>query len=144
MSDQPARTAGTPPLAGRPLLFWDDEVGGPLQPLLDALGVIPGGRKPRDHVRDDVPWIDRETLARALQLRSRVNPTGGDVLMGYMGWADCRMCGQRLGTRDFFGHGFVWPEMADHYVLNHEVWTRECAEMLMAVRACPPARKGDT
>jgi hypothetical protein len=54
--------------------------------------------------------------------------------MSYMGWADCRMCGRRLGTRDFFGDGFVWPEMADHYVLDHKVWTPECDEMLAAVR----------
>ena len=105
--------------------------------MLDFFGVVPGGRRygqPKDHVRDDVPRADREELARALQLRSLENPTGGDVLMGYMGWADCRICGARLGTRDFFGHGFVWPEMADHYVLVHEVWTDACAEMLAIVR----------
>lgn len=122
--------------AGRRLLFWDDQAG-ELQPLLDFLGVVPGGRRhgqPRDHVRRDVPRASREELARALQLQSPTNPTGGDVLMSYLGWADCRMCSERLGTRDFFGHGFVWPEKADHYVLRHSVWTPECDEMLAAVR----------
>jgi hypothetical protein len=124
------------PTTGKRLLFWDEQAG-ELQPLLDVLGVVPGGRKygqPRDHVRRDVPAADRNDLARALQLRTTANPTGGDVMMSYMGWADCRICGQRLGTRDFFGHGFVWPEMADHYVIVHSVWTKECAEMLAAVR----------
>ena len=124
------------PDGGKRLLFWDD-LHGELQPLLDLLGVVPGGRKygqPKDHVRRDVPRADRETLARALQLRSPANPTGGDVLMGYMGWADCRICGDRLGTRDFFRYGFVWPERADHYVLAHDVWTKECAELLAALR----------
>jgi len=125
------------PAAGKPLLFWDEKVDGGLGHLLDFFGVVPGGRKhgqPKDHVRSDVPRPDREELARALQLRSATNPTGGDVLMGYMGWAACRICGDRLGTRDLFGYGFVWPEKADHYVLIHQVWTKECDEMLAAIR----------
>ncbi len=124
------------PTAGKRILFWD-ALHGELQPVLDLLGVVPGGRRygqPKDHVRRDVPYADREELGRALQLRSSMNPTGGDVLMSYMGWADCRICGERLGTRDLFGHGFVWPERADHYVLSHSVWTRECDEMLAVVR----------
>jgi hypothetical protein len=128
------------PAAGKRLLFWDEKVDGGLGILLDALGVVPGGRRhgqPRDHVRRDVPRADREELARALQIRSSTNPTGGDVLMGYMGWADCRMCGARLGTRDLFGHGFVWPELAEHYVLVHDVWTPECAELLAVLRRAP-------
>ena len=70
----------------------------------------------------------------ALQLRSVTNPTGGAVLMSYLGWADCRICGARLGTRDFYGNGFVWPERADHYLVAHQVWTPECDEMLAVVR----------
>ena len=125
------------PAGGKPLLFWDEKVDGGLGQLLDFFGVVPGGRKygqPKDHVRRDVPRVDREDLARALQLRSAANPTGGDVMMSYMGWADCRICAERLGTRDFFGHGFVWPEKADHYVIVHGVWTKECGELLAALR----------
>jgi len=123
--------------ADKPLLFWDDPIAGEgLQPLLDALGIALGHKRgqPRDHVRHDVPPVDRLELMRALQPRSVTNPSGGDVLMAYMGWADCRICGKRLGTRDFHGHGFVWPELADHYIVHHQVWTPECAEMLAAVR----------
>jgi hypothetical protein len=126
-----------PPATGKRLLFWDEKVDGGLGKVLDFLGVVPGGRKygqPQDRVRSDVGRTDRQELARALQLRSLLNPTGGDVLMGYMGAADCRICGVKLGTRDFFGHGFVWPERAEHYVLVHNVWTDECAEMLAMVR----------
>ena len=65
-----------------------------------------------------MPRADREELARVLQR--------GDVGTAYMGWADCRICGRQLGTRDFFGYGFLWPEKAEHYVLEHDVWTPEC------------------
>jgi hypothetical protein len=129
------------PPTGKPLLFWDEKVDGGLGHLLDVLGVVPGGRKygqPRDHIWQDVPQVDREELARALQPRSAANPTGGDIFMGYMGHAECRICGEELGSRDFFGHGFVWPEKADHYVLVHNVWTRECNEMLAAIRRRAP------
>jgi len=123
--------------SGKKLLFWDEKVDGGLGQIMDLLGVVPGGKKygqPKDHIRQAVPWADREELAKALQERSTMNPTGGDVLMSYLGWADCRICGEKLGTRDFFGYGFVWPEKADHYVIVHKVWTKECDEMLMAVR----------
>lgn len=123
-------------VGGKRVLFWDEQAGA-LQPILDALGVFAGGKhlgQPRDHVRHDVPWPDREEVAKALQLRSTMNPTGGDVLMGFMGWADCRICGERLGTRDFFGRGFVWPEKAEHYILAHHVWTSGCDELLAVVR----------
>ena len=123
------------PSVEKRLLFWDDAAGNglqSLQPLLDMFSRKRG--QPRDHVRHDVPWPDREELSHALQLRSTMNPAGGDVLASYFGRATCRICGQELGTRDFFGHGFVWPEMADHYVLAHRVWTPECNEMLAVVR----------
>ena len=124
-------------IAGKRLLFWDEQANGLFQPLLDLLGIVPGGRRgnqPHDHVRHDVPWKDREELGQALQLRSAMNPTGGDARMRYFGFAICRICNAQLGTRDFFGHGFVWPEGANHYVINHKVWTPECDEMLAAVR----------
>lgn len=128
------------PAAGKKILFWD-ELAGELQPLLDLLGVVPGGKRngqPRDHVRQDVPWDDRETLAKALRRRGLSDVAagypGGDVLMGYMGWANCRICGAKLGTCDLFGYGFIWPEMAEHYILTHKVWTSDCDEMLAAVR----------
>lgn len=115
------------PAGGKQLLFWDGPAG-QLQPVLDALGVVPRGLhgQPRDHVRRDVPRQDREELARALE--------GGTVLKRYRGLASCRICGELLGSQDLIGHGFVWPQRASHYVLVHDVWTPECAEMLSAIR----------
>jgi hypothetical protein len=58
----------------------------PLQPLLDLLGVVSGGRKhgqPQEHVRDG-PWADREDLVRVLQLRESANLAGGEVLRSYL------------------------------------------------------------
>jgi len=120
---------------GRRLLYWDDEVDG-ATPLIHALGVSLGKRRgqPRDHVRRGVPAVDRLMLIDVLQLRSATNPSGGAVLASHASWAICRMCGRPLGTRDFFGHGFVWPEGAAHYVVAHQVWTPECDEMLAAIR----------
>lgn len=129
------------PDMGKKILFWDEKIDNELGPLLDFLRVVPGGKKygqPRDHIRHDIPWNDREELARALKLRTEagayVGGPGGDVFMGYMGYANCRICGEKLGTRDLFGYGFVWPEKADHYILNHKVWTKECDDLLAAVR----------
>jgi hypothetical protein len=129
----------TDPASGKRILFWDDlpSTTG-LDPLLDLFVGLKKLGRPQDFVRHDIPWDDRETLGKALRLRSGQEATagypGGDVLMGYMGWADCRICGERLGTRDLFGYGFVWPEKAEHYVLSHKVWTPDCDLMLAAVR----------
>ena len=79
------------PTVGTPLLFWDEQAG-ELQPLLDMLGVVPGGRRygqPKDHVRRDIPREVREELARALQR--------GHVGEAYKGSANCRICGVQLG-----------------------------------------------
>ena len=116
------------PTAGTALLFWDEQAG-ELQPLLDMLGVVPGGRRygqPKDHVRSEVPRAAREELAGALQ--------HGNVLKTYRGCATCRICGERLGSQDLFGYGFVWPLKAEHYVLVHDVWTKECDALLAALR----------
>lgn len=63
---------------------------------------------------------------------------GGEDLAAYtglssMGWATCRICGARLGTRDLVGYGLVWPERAEHYVLEHDVWTPGCILLLERV-----------
>lgn len=123
--------------AGKRILFWDEQLGGPLQPLLDWLGVVLGGRKrgqPQDHVRTDVLWADREELGRVLQLQGSPNLSDPAVVLTSYFFAICRICDAALGNRDFFGHGFIWPEGAEHYVLVHSVWTPECDEMLAAVR----------
>lgn len=47
----------------------------------------------------------------------------GNSLAAWMGYADCRICGERLGTQDLGLLGLKWPEKAEHYVLEHDVWT---------------------
>jgi hypothetical protein len=115
------------------LLFWDEQLpGGGFQKLLDFFNGMSGRPRrgqPRDHVRRDIARADRDTLAAALR--------AGSVHMRFLGWADCRICGAKLGTKDLEGHGFVWPEKAEHYVLEHDVWTRECSELLAVLRRNP-------
>jgi hypothetical protein len=85
----------------------------------------PGGR-PQDFVRHDVPRGKRAQLAVILRR--------GVPGLRYMGWADCRICGARLGTADLHGLGFTWPEGAEHYVLEHDVWTPGCDALHEAIR----------
>lgn len=118
---------------GKRILFWDEPALGTLAPLLSFLNVKPRGQ-PSSFVRRDIPWEDREQLGKALVVRNQSNPWGGDILESYLGSANCRMCGITLGSRDLFGYGFIWPERAEHYILDHNVWTPDCTEMLHAVR----------
>lgn len=63
----------------------------------------------------DVP---KEDVALAVSLLRSGRPG-----QSYMGWAECRICGLMLGTKDFKRFGFLWPEKAEHYVEEHGVWT---------------------
>lgn len=122
---------------GKRILFWNERTFAPMgvafSQLLSVLGVKPRG-EPQEFIRHDIVWGDREALAMALSLGGPSNPRGGSVLESYFGFAECRLCGERLGTRDLFGYGYIWPERAEHYILNHKVWTPDCTEMLQAVR----------
>ena len=89
------------------------------------------GLRPQDFVRRDVPRGKREQLAAVLR--------GGTRGLTYRGWAECRMCGAHLGSSDVHGLGFVWPELAEHYVLEHDVWTPGCDALYAASRSATPA-----
>lgn len=82
---------------------------------------------PKDFVRPNIPIADRTDLAKAL--------AGGQELEAYFGHASCRICNAQLGCKDLHGWGFMWPEKADHYVLEHQVWTPGCSRLLAAVRS---------
>lgn len=43
--------------------------------------------------------------------------------VGYMGWANCRVCGERLGALDMRtpDNNFVFPERYEHYITEHNV-----------------------
>lgn len=122
--------------SGRRILFWSEQFDVGHAALFSGLFKLFGQPQhlPKDFVRNDIPYDDRRCLADALELRSTMHPNGGQVLTSYFGWAECRICGVKLGSRDLFGHGFVWPEKAEHYILNHNVWTPDCDALLTAVR----------
>lgn len=59
----------------------------------------------------------------------------GRVAEAYAGWANCRICGIELGTKDLAGLGFVWPEKAEHYIEAHGVWTADLDDFVWAVKS---------
>ncbi len=52
--------------------------------------------------------------------------------MGYMGSANCRICNANLGSWDFAAHGFVWPQMAEHYIIAHQLWIPYLDDLIAA------------
>lgn len=96
---------------------------------LQGTGLV--GRDPRDWIITKVERAMREQLGKVL--------ASGKRGMVYMGHAECRICGVELGCADFHGYGFTWPEKAEHYILEHDVWTPECNDLYMA--AC--LRRGE-
>jgi len=97
-----------------PMLYWGDHAG----------------ERPHDFVDRSVLGWRRSAVALALK-------NGADAHPGVqaMGWADCRICGARLGSMDLTRFGFVWPEGAEHYITRHAVWTSECEDLLRAFLA---------
>ena len=92
-------------------------------------GTAPGDR-PRDHIDVTVPTVHRRSVALVLKHGADAHPN-----VQAMGWASCRLCGAHLGSRDLTAFGFVWPEQAEHYLIEHDVWTPECAQLLQRVTA---------
>ena len=122
-----------------PILFWGPKLAQRDNEgrFIDGMGVLVDlffaavtkhlpNVQPQNCVNPHIPRADREALANAL--------ASGTVTMSYLGWADCRICGVQLGTRDLTGWGFLWPEKAEHYILEHDVWTPGCERLLAAVR----------
>ena len=77
---------------------------------------------PQSFVRHDVPPGDRALVAHAL--------IHGWVVVAYLGYAYCRICGEGLGDSDMAVHGMVYPQKAEHYLVEHDVWTPGCDELL--------------
>ena len=87
---------------------------------------ISKGKRPQDHVRNDIPLADRRLVVEVLAT--------GNRHMGYMGYASCRICSKLLGTSDMEGYGFIWPQEAEHYLLEHGVWTPGCTALLNVLK----------
>ena len=81
------------------ILFWSDQ------------------HRPQDYENCvlNVPTKKIDRVVEALQ--------SGESLSQMRGWANCRICDENLGSSDLGGHGFVWPELAEHYIVEHGVWT---------------------
>lgn len=86
------------------------------------------GQRPQDFIDPHVPTWARDAVV--FMLKNGVDAHPG---IQAMGWADCRICGANLGSRDLTRFGFVWPEKAEHYLTAHDVWTPECSAVLQLV-----------
>lgn len=85
--------------SGKEILFWSDD------------------HRPEDY-QNCVLNVSEEKITRVVEALQ-----AGTTLESYKGWADCRICGEHLGSADVGGHGFVWPQLAEHYIVEHGVWT---------------------
>jgi len=56
---------------------------------------------------------------------------GGKIKNRYKGFAECRICGERLGNSDRTDKGYVWPSQLEHYVSEHQLWLYEFDVILM-------------
>lgn len=93
------------------------------------------GERPNDHIRQAVPDVSRRAVAFVLEHGKDAHPE-----IQAAGWANCRLCGAALGSRDLTAFGYVWPEKAEHYVSAHGVWTPECDAILHCVLSSPPVK----
>ncbi len=92
--------------AGKRILFWSEK------------------HRPHDFAYINVGPTQRGELAAIL--------AKGVEVEAWKGNANCRICARMLGSLDVGSHGFVWPERAEHYVLEHGVWTSGCQALLAA------------
>lgn len=82
-----------------------------------------GVGEPKDYIKSELTFEQKQlaiTLAR------------GQIVEVYRGMAQCRICNRILGCADLVGHGFTWPEMAEHYIIRHSVWPPGADELLTA------------
>lgn len=68
----------------------------------------------------------------------------------YEGDAHCRICGEKLGSRDLTNTFVCWPQGSEHYVTAHGVWTPQHSWLAGVVmgqvdpRTTPPPRSTST
>ncbi len=67
----------------------------------------------------------------------------GRTVERYLGWAECRICGLMLGTKDIGRFGFVWPEKAEHYIEAHGVWTPGLTAFVAQLKAAKALRAAE-
>lgn len=74
----------------------------------------------KDKIEDcpNLDWFQsKEYLACIKYLQA------GHKHKGYKGWANCRLCGIRLGTYDMItpDRKWIFPERYDHYLIGHKI-----------------------
>lgn len=94
----------------RKILFWSDE------------------RRPQSF--EDLA-LDLEPSVVLTAVRQLQDPF---AFLSYRGSAGCRICGRMLGFRTYYRNGFAWPESAEHYVLEHGVWTPGLTALVESAR----------
>lgn len=85
----------------------------PMPPLLEPALFWSPEAPPQAFVRTDIPDDRRRALAMIL--------AHGDVHKRYRGLAVCRICQQWLGSADMTAHGMIYPQRAEHYIIEHDV-----------------------
>lgn len=63
----------------------------------------------------DSNWNPDERAEVALHLRQ------GIVARRYMGFSECRLCGEAVGALELSDAVYIWPEGLAHYVEAHDV-----------------------
>lgn len=123
------------PAEGQRILFWGsawerDKRDG-IELLVDLIVILGTGRRPDPQPQQCV----RTTIPRERRVAAADVLAAGAVIERYFGHANCRICGVELGSADLGGHGFVWPEKAEHYVLEHDVWVPGLDRLLERARS---------
>jgi hypothetical protein len=113
------------PIAGQPPDILFRPLPGALTPIgfWRGNGEDPALPDPAEHIVE----VDR---ARRLALAGIL--TTGSVGARYRGVAPCRMCKRALGSSDMWGHGYIWPQGLEHYILDHGVWPPGAGDLLAA------------
>lgn len=106
------RTSGTSPgwartpAASKYVGYWRDWA----EPDLEDEGELPW---PGDSVDESWDAAERAAVIKHLQ--------AGKPCRGWRGLAQCRLCGERLGSCDMTDGLWVWPQKLEHYLLVHHV-----------------------
>ena len=71
--------------------------------------------RPEDHLDPTWRGPDRSACLRFIRAGTRTHH--------YKGWAECRICGEKLGSSDLElpGGHYVCPAMFDHYLRKHRL-----------------------
>jgi hypothetical protein len=64
----------------------------------------------------DAAWTHRIEFLQGLDRIEEIAES-----MDWMGYSDCRLCGQPNGASEFQAEHWVWPEGYRHYITEHMI-----------------------